>query len=159
MAYGVTPGAVRALNGFPDAGVLDTEIEAWIDDRTAECELILQAKGAQLPITGNDQLMRTLGLAIKYGAASMLPMAPDVPLEPDHVEAIAKLYSDEYTRLQNNLKALSAQDLLRLGVGMVASPLSSGLKPQSGFGLVGNTMVDPDKCDPWYNAYPFRFTR
>lgn len=155
MGYGVTPGDVRALNGFPSAGVTDDDITGWIEDRTAECELMLAGKGASLPITGNAQLTRTLGLAIKYGAASMLPLAPDVPLEPDHVEALAKVYSDEYTRLQNNLKALGTQDLMRLSVDMVASPETTVLKPMSGLGLVGNTVVDPD--GPWYNAYPFRY--
>lgn len=154
-AYDVTAAHVRKLNGFPGAETVeDAVVDAAIEERAGELELLFAGKGAVLPVAGSDPLMRTLRLAIKYGAAITLLLGTDVSLAAEDVAALARVYTSEFNRIYGNLDKLTSEDLVRYGVTMVVAP-STPASTVTPLVLVGNaSVIDGDI--PWYDSYPYR---
>jgi len=152
MAYGV-PKDVRALNGFPDASVVDDPtLNGWLNMRAGELNMMLRAKGVTVPVTAPDDIVQTLKLANVYGAAAMLASAPSVTIPPDQLQATVDVWLSEFKRLEGLLAAFTTGDLINLGVAMDGTTKPTRTAPS--LVLAGNRRV---RCEPhWADAYPFR---
>lgn len=127
-----------------------TQIEAIIEDASAEVEMYLASSGYDVPVTAPANFLAWVGLVVQYGslAAVLKSMFPEAQTAGDNGAPVIPAYAFWEKRYQGAIKMILDRKISIPGAGMGNATLARNY-------LTDNPDNDPTQDGDTYGQQPY----